>query len=103
MWDQCKGTATILVKGEEIKEGYNCNFIKFLSNNGFKAWGKKGNYGCEWAFVNLNTKIYALGIPGVQITEPLGNHAISIEEFITIHNIYKKYKNLLPLDMKINN
>lgn len=31
-------------------------------------------------------------MPGVGLAEPLGNHAITIEEFKTIYSIYKKYE-----------
>lgn len=31
-------------------------------------------------------------MPGVCLAQPIGNHAITLEEFITIYDIYKKYE-----------
>ena len=94
-----KGTATFLIKVEDLKSGFDSNFVVYLEKNDFSTWGKKGNYGCEWIFVNLNSKKYALGLPGVKITSPIGNHAITISEFKAIFDIYKKYEGKNPLDM----
>ena len=51
-----------------------------------------GNYGCWWIHVNITRKMYAYGMPGVSIARPIGNHAITIEEFKTIYQIYRKYE-----------
>lgn len=48
--------------------------------------------GVHWIYVNLNSKLYAPGMPGIPITTALGHHAVTIEEFKTIYNIYKKYE-----------
>ena len=95
-----KGTSTFLVKDDDLKKGFDSAFVKYLEFYNFSTWGKKGNYGCEWIFVNLNSKKYALGVPGVEITKPIGSHAITINEFKTIFNIYKKYDINKPLDMR---
>ena len=31
-------------------------------------------------------------MPGIPLVTPIGNHAITIEEFMIIYDIYKKYK-----------
>lgn len=95
-----KGTSTFLVKDDDLKKGFESEFVIFLKKHQFTTWGKKGNYGCEWIFINLNSKKYALGVPGIAITEPIGNHAITIEEFKIIFKIYNKYDNTKPLDMR---
>ena len=43
-------------------------------------------------YINLNTKTIALGMPGIKLFEPIGNHAITIKEFKFIYVIYKKYE-----------
>ena len=35
---------------------------------------------------------YAYGMPGVSLALPIGNHAITIDEFKTIYAIFKKYE-----------
>lgn len=70
----------------------NAPFLKWLCEEGFVFGGYHGNYGCSWIYVNITRKQYAYGMPGVGLAEPLGNHAITIEEFKTIYSIYKKYE-----------
>ena len=41
-------------------------------------------------YINLNNKRYAFGLPGISITRPVGEHAITKEEFMLIYDIYKK-------------
>ena len=94
-----KGTSTFLVKDDELKKGFDSDFVKYLEFYNFSTWGKRGNYGCEWIFVNLNSKKYALGVPGIELTTPIGNHAITINEFKCIFDIYKKYHGKKILNM----
>ena len=63
----------------------------WLRDEGFTFGGYHGNYGCWWAHVNITRKQFAYGMPGVCLALPIGDHAITIEEFKTIYNIYKKY------------
>lgn len=72
-------------------ETVDAPFFKWLREEGFSFGGYHGNYGCCWAHVNISSKQYAYGMPGVALAAPLGNHAITIEEFKTIYGIYKKY------------
>lgn len=67
-------------------------FLDWLHKEGFRFSGYHGNYGCWWVHVNITRKEYAYGMPGVELAKPLGNHAITIEEFYTIYDIYKKYE-----------
>ena len=67
-------------------------FIDWLRSEGFTFGGYHGNYGCCWAHINITRKQYAYGMPGVCLSQPIGNHAITIEEFKTIYAIYKKYE-----------
>ncbi len=94
------GSSAFLIKDDELKKGWYSNFIAFLEKEGFNSWGRKGHFpGINWIYVNLNSKIYAFGIPGVGLTIPVGNHAITKSEFVQIYNIYKKYDTNHPLKM----
>ena len=98
-YSMSEGSSSILVKDDSLLEGWEADFIKYLDSEGFENWGKKGYFsGINWIYVNLNNKKFAFGIPGIPITTPVGNHAITIEEFKTIYNIYKKYDGKEPLE-----
>lgn len=99
-----RGSSSFLIKDEELKKGYESSFIDFLHSEGFKTWGRKGYYsGIDWIYVNINNKKYAFGVPGIAVTEPVGEHAITIEEFKIIYEIYKKYDPEYPLNMECHN
>jgi hypothetical protein len=72
-------------------------FFKWLRDKGFTFAGYHGNYGCSWVHVNITRKQYAYGMPGVELVKPIGNHAITMEEFMTIYEIYEKYEGKNPL------
>ena len=74
-------------------ESIHAPFFEWLRQEGFTLGDSHGNFGCYWAFVNITRKLYAYGMPGVQMVQPIGNHAITIDEFKTIYSIYKKYEN----------
>lgn len=92
------GSATILVYDKSI--GMDCEFEKWLAQEGFSYWRySKGWYHSVcWLFININNKLIARGMPGIKITEPLGHHAVSIDEFKSIYSIFKKYEGKNPLE-----
>lgn len=73
---------------------YETDIFKWLKSQGFRAASKSGIWGsgCNWAFINMYNKIYILGRPGVAYASVINDHAITIEEFKTIYEIYKKYE-----------
>lgn len=71
----------------------NAPFMEWLRSENFKSAPHHGNYGCWWVYVNITRKQYAYGMPGVPLVTPIGNHAITIDEFKIIYRIYKKYEN----------
>ena len=81
-----------LVCDESLKDG-NAPFYKFLVSEGYTYGTNKGSFDCPWAYVDITTKQYAYGMPGVSFIGEIGNHAITISEFMTIFNIYKNYEN----------
>lgn len=94
------GTAYFLVHDENLPRANSSGdtFIEWLISEGFKA--HKMHHSC-WEYVtalyiNLNSRIYAFGKPGIKLFEPIGNHAITIEEFKKIYAIYKKYEGKDP-------
>ena len=67
-------------------------FFKWLQGEGFTFGGYHGNYECWWVHINITRKQYAYGMPGVSLALPIGNHAITIDEFKTIYAIFKRYE-----------
>ncbi len=89
-----------LVKDSSLSD-INAPFLCWLRENGFERAWYKGHYSCcDWVYVNITHKLFAYGMPGVQITTPVGNHAITVSEFFTIYNIYDNYRDLKPLEME---
>ena len=75
-------------------------FLKWLLDNGFVFVGERGRYdGCNWIYVSITHKVYVPGIPGRKVFAPIGNHAITVDEFYTIYSIYEKYSGLSELVM----
>lgn len=100
MDEQSNGTAYFLVHDKKLPQanGGGDPFVEWLITEGFKVHNLF--HGC-WEYVsalyiNLNNKIYAFGMPGIRLFEPIGNHAITIEEFKTIYSIYKQYGGKAP-------
>ena len=92
------GKAVVLVKGSRLGDESN-PFWAWLREEGFRSWGYHGNYGCDWVFINLNSMVYAPGVPGIRITFAIREHAITMDEFRTIWEIYRKYDGFGPLVM----
>ena len=86
-----------LVSGEDLGHK-NSEFIAFLRNEGFQC--KYGFWDCSWVWVNIDSKVYGRGRPGVAYVGVIGGHAITISEFMTIYNIYKKYQGYQIIDKR---
>lgn len=86
---------SFLVAGEDLKTAESA-FIAFLREEGFLC--KYGFWDCGWVWVNIDTKVYARGRPGVKYSDAIGGHAITIPEFMVIYQIFKKYEGLSVFD-----
>lgn len=95
------GASCFLVKDASLRDGFRSPIYTWLKNDGFTTWGRKGTYNTDWIYINILSKIYAPGVPGVGITKVVGGHAITLDEFMTIYSIYKKYEGLSVLKMSI--
>lgn len=84
------GTACVVVSDRSLEDG-DADFYKWLRSHGFKSWGHKGNFGMSWVFVNLYSKIYAPGMPGIMIARPMCENGISIDEFMEIYDILERH------------
>lgn len=91
------GTAAVVVYDDDLRN--KTDFFDWLKSEGFNVWKhSKGWFdGVCWAYINIDSKLYARGIPGIPITRAFGCHAITIREFQDIYGIFKKYENLSPL------
>ncbi len=89
------GTACFMVKDDSLKTNEG-DFWHYLREEGFRSWGKHGNYGCEWVYINVNSKEFAPGMPGIPITKCIVSthpwEALSIDEFKEIWEILKRCK-----------
>lgn len=95
-------TAYFLVHDEKLPEANSGSdeFVEWLKSEGFSVYEK---YSGTWVhitalYVNLNTKTYSFGKPGIKLFEPIGGHAITTEEFKTIYAVYKKYDGKAPFE-----
>lgn len=84
-------TEAFLVSDRSLEDP-DCAFMNWLRNEGFHIAHHHGNYGCWWVYINITRKQYAYGMPGISLVQPIGDHAITISEFKSIYQIYKKYE-----------
>ncbi len=85
------GSESFLICDDSLKS-IDAPFYKWLKDEGFAFGGHKGHYNvCDWAYVSITKKIFGYGMPGIPFGTATGNHAITIEEFKIIYQIYKKY------------
>lgn len=90
------GSATFLVKDKSIAGNPNAEIYTWLEQEGFSKWKYgRGNFdGIDWIYINVNSKLYANGMPGIAITSHIGNRVLSLEDFMTIYGILKKSKQI---------
>lgn len=100
MKENSKGTAYFLVHDINLKNAYcgNDSFFNWILEEGFTIHNLfSGTWMTVTAlYVNINCKTIALGMPGIRLFEPIGCHAITVDEFKTIYEIYKKYEGKEP-------
>ena len=60
-----------------------------LQDLGFKHWGQKGHcYGMALTWVNIHTRIFAPGLPGIQICAHICGKIIPLADFREIMRIF---------------
>ena len=90
---------SFLIKDDSLYD-INAPFLCWLRENGFKHAWYKGHYDiCNWVYVNITHRLFAYGMPGIEIVQAIGGHAITIREFLLIWDIYNKYDGLEKLAM----
>ena len=97
-----EGSSCFLIKDSSFKligddsfdnQSVGVQFIEWLESQGYVSWNVHGWWSyVDWVFVNIQSKVYAPGMPGIKITDTVGNHCITIDEFKTIYQIFKKYE-----------
>lgn len=95
------GTACFLIQDDSLYEKYHAPFFTWLKDSGYTLWPGSRGYSehVNWVYVNLTSKMFCPGIPGIPVTRAVADHAITIEEFQQIHAIFAKYAGLAPLQM----
>lgn len=94
------GGSCFLIKDARLLSGWGSPVYKWLYDKGFVSWGTKGVYkGVDWVFVNPYSKVFAPGLRGYKVTSVVCDHAVTLEEFEVIYNIFKKYEGLDVLMM----
>ena len=89
-----EGAATFYIYDKELHHKDDDPFIVWLESEGFKAeYFGHGNVD-NAIYVNINSKVYTWGMAGVSLSAVVGNHAIHIDEFKQIYEIFKKYSGL---------
>ncbi len=90
-----------LVHDESLGDS-NAPFYKWLRSLGYEFAGHHGNFGSTWAYVDISNKEFAYGMPSIAFMAAIGNHAITMDEFLTIYKIYEKYEGKPPLVFDTN-
>lgn len=68
-------------------------FYDWLKENGYRSCGGGWWDGVDWIYINLNSKVYFPGMPGIPVINGVvGEHCITADEFKLIHGIYQKYE-----------
>ena len=88
-----EGKKKVFLIYDESFRNNDSPFFGYLINQGYSYGSSKGNYGCPWLYVDITTKQIAYGMPGIALVGVIGEHAITIDDFMVIYEIYKKYEN----------
>lgn len=84
------GKTVILVYDNELKKCHDADFYKYLFDN-YKNVSNKGICSsAPWVYVNIKDKTFFPAIPGINVTEALNEHAVTINEFYSILEQYEK-------------
>lgn len=96
-----EGKACLVVRAQGLDRPDH-EFLKWLRDEGFTMWHNHGHYdGCHWVFINLNSMVYAPGMPGIKITTPIRElTGISVDDFKTIWEILK-YREEHPVRLEV--
>ena len=94
-------SSCFLIKDERLKKDWHLSPIgQFLKEEGFiAAQGARNIEGIDWMFINISSKVFAKGRPGIGLAPVSGNHAVTFDEFLTIYNIFKQYEGCYMLKM----
>ena len=86
-----EGSATFLVHDSSLQSP-EAPFYQWLHDYGFSKWNRKGYYGEPRVWINVNSHIFAPGLPGVRLAQEIGACPITIEDFKTIYGILEQRK-----------
>lgn len=91
-----EGAATFLVVDSKLLEQEGVDFIEWLEKEGFSLQSLGHFTAPDSLYINVNSKVYNKGMGGVALSPIIFNHAIHIDEFKKIYEIFKQYEPLPP-------
>ena len=81
-----------LIRDESFKEA-GAPFFDWLFSEGFKRDNLHPQcIGNMCVYINITRKQFSYSKTGVALARIIGNHSITIDEFKTIYNIYKRFE-----------
>ena len=97
-------SSCFLIKDERLKKDWHLTPIyDFLKQEGFSGANVGTNLGSregiDWLYINIHSKVFAMGRAGIALAKVVGDHAIAFDEFVIIYNIYKRYEGFSTLKM----
>ena len=73
-----------------LTRDYESDILTFLKLNKFGC--QAGYCGCPWYFVDIENRKYKPGRPGLSYGRVVGNHAITLNEFLLIYEIFNNHE-----------
>lgn len=80
----------------EFKDDYKNDILTFFNLNKYSC--QAGFWGCPWYFVDIENNKYKPGSPGKSYGRVIGNHAITLNEFLLINEIFNNHENELVFE-----
>lgn len=88
------GSATFLIIDPALEHKDDDPFILWLKEEGFKRQMFGHATASHSLYVNVNSKVFNWAMAGESLASVVFDHAIHIDEFKTIYNIFKQYEGL---------
>lgn len=91
-----EGAATFYIVDSKLEHRDDDSFILWLKSEGYRLQSVGHPTADHCLYVNVASKVYNWGMAGILLSPILFDHAIHIDEFMTIYEIFKKYDQFPP-------